>query len=244
MRTIRTMVLTAAAGMIATVAAAQQASPPFTLATYYRCDYVRETRADTVFRQVHGPALDRQVQAGNLTGWGFSSHRVGGAWRRLETMTAPTLAKLIAAQEAYLADLAKNAKPAAEFDAICGSHDDYIWNRTLGSAPNPSAPAAAFTYSRYYGCSDEATADMVMGTTFAGIMNKHLAAGHISGWGWLAHNLGGTIRRVLTWSGPDYMAVLNAEEMVLGDHGMWGAFSNACNSHSDYVWQVQARSAP
>jgi hypothetical protein len=217
------------------------------MAAYYRCDYVRQARADTLFRQVMAPALNRQVQAGNLTGWGFSSHRIGGAWRRMETMTAPTLAKLIAAQEAYTADLDKNPKASAEFDAICGSHDDYIWNRTLGSAPNPSAPAPAFSYSRYYGCSDEATADMVMETTFAGIMNKHLAAGHISGWGWLSHNLGGTIRRVLNWSGPTVMAVLNAEEMVSGemaDHGMWGAFSAACNTHNDYVWKSEARSTP
>lgn len=247
MRTIRTLVLTAAVGLVATAAAAQQAPPPFTMATYYRCDYVRQAKADTVFRQVMGPALDRQVQAGNLTGWGFSSHRIGGAWRRMETMTAPTLAKLIAAQEAYQADLDKNPKAAAEFDAICGSHDDYIWNRVLGSAPTPSAPAPAFSYSRYYGCSDEATADMVMETTFAGIMNKHLAAGHISSWGWLSHNMGGTIRRVLNWAGPNLMAVLNAEEMVsseMGAHGMWGSFSNACNTHSDYAWRSEARSAP
>jgi hypothetical protein len=88
---------------------------------------------------------------------------------------------------------------------------------------------------------------MVMETSFAAIMNKHLAAGHITGWGWLTHNFGGTIRRVLNWTGPDAMAVLNAEEMVSGemaDHGMWASFSTACNTHSDYVWQSEARSAP
>ena len=247
MSTIRTLVLTATASLIAASASAQQAPPPFTMATYYRCDYVRQARADTLFRQVMGPALNRQIQAGNLTGWGFSSHRMGGAWRRLETMTAPTLAKLVAAQEAYQADLDKNPKAAAEFDAICGSHDDYIWNRTLGSAPNPSAPAPAFSYSRYFACSDEATADMVMETAFAGIMNKHLAAGHIRSWGWLSHNFGGTIRRVLLWAGSDLMAVLNAEEMVsaeLASHGMWASFSTACNTHNDYVWRSEASSTP
>ena len=64
---------------------------------------------------------------------------------------------------------------------------------------------------------------------------------------WLTHNLGGTIRRVLVWGGPDVMAVLNAEEMVSGemaDHGMWGAFSAACNTHNDYVWKSEARSTP
>ena len=248
MNSIRALVLTATASMVATAGTAQQAPPPFIMATYYRCDYVRQTRADTLYRQVIGPALDRQIKAGNLTAWGFSSHRIGGAWRRLESWTAPSLEKLIAAQDAYQADIEKtNPKAAAEFDAICGSHDDYIWNRDLGSAPNPSAPGPAFSYSRYYGCSDEATADMVMETVYVEIMNKHVAAGHIRGWGWLSHNLGGTIRRVLNWSGPDLMAVLNAEVMIstdMGTHAMWGSFNQGCNTHSDYVWQSEARSAP
>ena len=248
MRMIRTLVLATTAGLAATAAAAQQAPTPFILATYYRCDYVRQARADTLYRQVIGPAVDRQVKAGNLTSWGFSSHRMGGAWRRVETWTAPSLQKLMAAQDAYVADIEKtNPKAAAEFDAICGSHDDYIWNRVLGSAPMPSAAAPAYSYSRYLGCADETTADMVMETAFAGIMNKHLAAGHLRSWSWLTHNFGGTIRRVLAWTGADLMAVLNAEEMVsaeLANHGMWAAFSQACNTHSDYVWRSEASSTP
>ena len=250
MRMIRTLVLATTAGMVATAAVAQQAPTPFILATYYRCDIGRQARADTLYRQVIGPAVNRQIQAGNLTAWGFSSHRMGGVWRRLETWTAPSLEKLIAAQDAYDADMDKtNPKAAAEFDAICGSHDDFIWNRVGGSAPNPgAAPAAsAVSYSRYYGCSDEGVADMVMETAYTEILNKHLAAGHISGWGWLTHNFGGPIRRVLNWSAPNILAALNAEEMISGDmanHGMWGTFSQACNTHSDYVWESEARSAP
>lgn len=248
MRMIRTLVLATTAGLVATTAAAQQAPTPLTLATYYRCDYVRQTRADTLYRQVIGPALDRQIKAGNLTSYGFSSHRMGGAWRRLETWTAPNLEKLLAAQDAFWADMEKtNPKASAEFDAICGSHDDYVWNRVLGSAPNPTVPAGGFGYSRYYGCSEEGVADMVMESVYAEIMNKHLAAGHIVGWGWLSHYMGGTIRRVLNWSGPDVLSVLKAEEMISGDmanNGAWGTFSQACNTHSDYVWQSEARSAP
>ena len=247
MRMIRTFVLAAAAGLIATTAVAQDA-PTFILATYYRCDYARQTRADTLYRQVIGPALDRQVKAGNLTGYNFSSHRVGGAWRRLETWTAPSLEKLLAAQDAYQADIEKtNPKASAEFDAVCGSHDDYIWNRVDGSSATPSAAASAFSYTRYFGCSDEATADMVMGTVYAEMMNKHLAAGHISAWVWGTHYMGGTIRRILNWSGPDALSVLKAEEMISADMAnnyMWSAFSQGCNTHSDYVWHSEARSAP
>jgi hypothetical protein len=248
MRMIRTLVLATAAGLVATAASAQQAPTPFILATYYRCDYVRQARADTLYRQFIAPALDRQIKAGNLTGYGFSSHRMGGVFRRLESWTAPSLEKLLAAQDAYQADMEKtNPKAYAEFDTICGSHDDYIWNRMAGSTTTPSAAASAVSYSRYYGCSEEGIADMVMENVYAEIMNKHLAAGHISGWMWLNHNMGGPIRRVLNWSAPDVLSLLKAEEMISGDmanNGAWGNFSQACNTHSDYVWQSEARNAP
>jgi hypothetical protein len=246
----RSFVLATTAALVATGAAAQEASPPFILATYYRCDYVRQARADTIYRQAIAPALDRQIKAGNLTGYGFSSHRMGGVFRRLESWTAPSMEKLLAAQEAYNADMDKNnPKASAEFDAICGSHDDYVWNRVLGSALTPPAPApsTAVSYSRYFTCSDEATADMVMATVYAEMMNKHQAAGHVSSWQWLTHYFGGTTRRILNWSGPNVMAVLKAEEMISSDmanHSMWSAFSQGCNSHNDYVWEAQVRSTP
>lgn len=248
MRMSRMLGMTAAACLGTTAAAAQAPTPPFVMATYYRCDYSRQARADTLYKQVMAPLLDRQIKAGHLTAYGFSSHRIGGVFRRLETLTAPTLAHLIVAQDAFMADLDKtNPKGSAEFDAICGSHDDYIWNRVLGSAPNPAAPVPAFSYSRYMGCdlSKEGEADMIMETAFAPMMNKHLAAGHITGWGWFTHNLGGNIRRILNWSGPDVMSVLNAEEMIstdMGTHSLYTAFTAACDSHSDYVWQSEVTS--
>ncbi len=254
MKMTRPVVIAAAAWLVGTAAAAQTpapaAAPPFIMATYYRCDYSKQARADTLFKQVMAPALDRQIKAGNLTAYGFSSHRIGGVFRRLETMTAPTLAKLIAAQDAYVADLQKtNPKASAEFDAVCGSHDDYIWNRTLGSpaAQGAPAPAGGYSYSRYMGCelAKEGYADLFMETAYAPMMNKHLAAGHITGWGWFTHNLGGNIRRILNWSGPDVMAVLNAEEMISSDmanHAAYADFTAACNSHSDYVWRSEVTS--
>jgi hypothetical protein len=239
----RIPVLTVAASLLASAVMAQQAPPPFILATYYRCDYVKQARADTLYKQVIAPLLDKQVKAGNLTAYGFSSHRMGGVFRRLESWTAPTLEKLIAAQDAYHADLDKtNPKGGAEFEAVCGSHDDYIWNRVLGSAATPGAPNPAFSYSRYLTCdmAKENQADLIMETALASLMNKHREAGHIMTWGWLTHNMGGTIRRILNWGGKDVMAVLNAEEMISTDiaaHPLGNAFTAICNSHTDYVWQ-------
>ena len=239
----RIAVLTVAASLLASVVMAQQTPPPFAMATYYRCDYAKQARADTLYKQVIVPLLDRQVKAGNLTSYGFYSHRIGGVFRRLESWTAPTLEKLIAAQDAYHADLQKtNPKGGAEFDAVCGSHDDYIWNRVLGPAVTPEAPKPAFIYSRYLTCdmAKENEADMIMETALASMLNKHVQAGHIMGWSWFTHNLGGTIRRILNWSGKDVMAVLNAEEMISNDiaaHPLGNAFTAICNSHTDYVWQ-------
>jgi hypothetical protein len=243
MRIFRTLVLATAAGLVATAAAAQEASPPVTMAAYYRCDISRQERADTIYRQIMVPALDKQVQAGLLTGYGFYAHRIGGAWRRLDSWTGPDVEQVLAAQEAVTQEVNQsNPKLAAEFSAICGSHDDYMWVRILGPVGTPgAAPSAApgSLYSRYFFCEDEATADMAMETVYEEMMNKHLQAGHITSWGWLFHYIGGTVRRVLNWSGPDVLSVLKAEEMISADMNnsyMWGPFSRGCNTHMDYVW--------
>ena len=244
----RTLAMTATACLAATAGVAQAPTPPFVLATYYRCDDSRQTRADTLFKQVIAPLLDKQIKAGHLTNYAFSSHRIGGAWRRLESMTAPSLEHLMAARDAFQDELDKtNPKGSAEFDAICGSHDDYIWQRVLTSPPAPPAPTS-FTYSRYLNCdqSKEGEADMIMGTEYAPMMNKHLAAGHITSWGYLTHNMGGPIRRILTWTAPTALSALSAEDMISGDmatSGLYAAFAGACSSHSDYLWATEVTSS-
>ena len=248
MRMIRTLVLATTAGLVATGAAAQEAEPPAIMSVYYRCDQTRQARADTIFQQAMVPLLNKQVQAGNLTGYGLFAHRAGGAYRRLESWNGASVEKVLTAQQAVMEELNQtNAKLAAEFTSICGSHDDYIWNRAGGpiGTPNPSGATATpgFLYSRYFFCEDEGTADMAMQTVYADMLNKHLAAGHIASWGWLTHYFGGTVRRVLNWTAPDLMSVLRAEEMIsadLANNYMWGPFSRGCNSHYDYVWTTVA----
>ena len=249
MRIGPSLIATLTAGFVATAASAQQSAPqPVTASTYYRCDVAREARADTLYKQVWAPALDRQIKAGHLTGYGFSSHSIGSGWRRLEYLSAPSIEHLIAGRDAYVADGAKaNPKGAAEFDAICGSHDDYIWQDGVASKDNPAAPPAPYSYSRYTSCdmSKEGEADLIMETVFAPIMNKHLAAGHITSWSWLIHYMGGPVRRVLLWRGADVVSLLKAEEMISADmsaNGLYAAFTAACSGHSDYIWHAEVAS--
>ena len=248
MRLHRISMLGLTAVLLAPGAAAQEAPPPLIRSAYYRCDITRQERADTIYRQIMVPALEKQMQAGRLTGYGFFAHRIGGAWRRLDSWTSPDVERALAAQEAVMEEVNRTSpKLLAEFNSICGSHDDYIWSRMAGPIATPAAAAPGGVpgalYSRYFFCEDEATADMVMQSAYAEMMDKHLKAGHIASWGWLIHYIGGTIRRVLNWSGPDVLSVLKAEEMISSDmanSAMWGPFSRGCNAHTDYVWSAVA----
>jgi hypothetical protein len=95
--------------------------------TYYVCDQSRETQADALVKHVLAPIYDKLVADGKLTSWGWAEHIVGGKYRRLGTMTAPTMDALIAAREGIVA--AAEHDPANEaFNSICGSHQDYIWD--------------------------------------------------------------------------------------------------------------------
>jgi hypothetical protein len=95
--------------------------------TYYVCDQSRETQADALVKRVFAPIYDKLVADGKLTSWGWAEHIVGGKYRRLGTMTAPTMDALIAAREGIVA--AAEHDPVNEaFNSICGSHQDYIWD--------------------------------------------------------------------------------------------------------------------
>jgi hypothetical protein len=94
--------------------------------TYFVCDQSREMQADALVKRVVGPMYDKMVADGKLTTWFWAEHMVGGKYRRLVSLTAPSRDALIAVREELVA--------AAEHDpldeavtSICGSHQDYIW---------------------------------------------------------------------------------------------------------------------
>lgn len=100
------------------------------LSVYHVCDINREERADEIVANVFAPVYQKAIESGVLKSWGWSSHQVGGKYRRLGTMTAANTTDLFKAWSYVLDSLyeAEDNSQAVEFSEICGSHSDYIWN--------------------------------------------------------------------------------------------------------------------
>jgi hypothetical protein len=99
------------------------------LSVYMVCDMNREDRADEIVDKVFGPVYNKAVADGKITSWGWNSHIIGGKYRRLATMTGNDFAGLMKARGEILQTIygdGENAE-AKEFNDICGSHSDYLW---------------------------------------------------------------------------------------------------------------------
>lgn len=96
---------------------------------YFECDSSRETRADELVEKVFAPVYDKQVEAGNIASWGWMEHFIGGKYRRIATMTGNDHKAVLKARNAVIAELDESQEKAFdEFDSICGSHSDYMWD--------------------------------------------------------------------------------------------------------------------
>jgi hypothetical protein len=97
---------------------------------YHVCDMNQEQRADEIIDEHMAPILNQLVEDGKLTSWGWSSHVVGGKYRKLQTMTAADHKSLLRARgEAIQAMYDDDGSgPGTEFSEICDSHVDYMWN--------------------------------------------------------------------------------------------------------------------
>jgi hypothetical protein len=94
-----------------------------------------EERADEIVDEHVAPILNGLVEEGKLTSWGWSSHVVGGRFRKLQTMTAPDMKTLLKARgEAIDAIYNEGGDAGEEFSDICGAHVDYMWNIQLESS--------------------------------------------------------------------------------------------------------------
>jgi hypothetical protein len=100
------------------------------LSVYFKCDSDKEERADEIVAKTFGPSHQKQVDAGNLTSWGWLQHNIGGDYRRLLTLTAVDHKTLIKARDAIFEEITSgpNERLSNEFDSICGPHRDYLWD--------------------------------------------------------------------------------------------------------------------
>jgi hypothetical protein len=105
-----------------------------------------------------------------------------------------------------------------------------------------------FSYATYFECDPgrESRADALMRQTFAPMLEKHVAAKDLAGWGWLAHSLGGHWRRTGFMVAPSRNAVLDAQAAVLKDMQAntkaFAELSSICPRHEDYIWHQVASS--
>lgn len=99
------------------------------LSVYHVCNINKEERADEIVKKAFAPVYNKAVEDGKIKSWGWNSHIVGGKYRRLATMTAANFEDLLKARGEILDTIygdGDNAE-ANEFNEICGSHSDYLW---------------------------------------------------------------------------------------------------------------------
>jgi len=222
-----------------------QDAPSYVFGTYYRCDVAKEARADAIFKETMAPLLEAQVKAGRLTGYGWNRHWLGGSWRRLEYITGTSLDAMVEARQQYVAAVEKQQAASDEFDSICGSHDDYVWQ--VGEESPAAATPPPASMSTYYRCeSNEAEADAILKGTLAPVLNQHVKEGKIASWSWLQHLAGGPVRRILVLRAADHQTLLNYwasldQALETANPELARRFSSICFSHSDYIWDFTAR---
>ncbi len=104
-------------------------APAVSLSVYHVCSLTGQQRADEIFAEVYAPKLDELVEKGDIAGWGWSQHRLGGRYRRLATITGADHDSVVAANGEVIQYVNQNHSALAEeFSGICGSHTDYLWD--------------------------------------------------------------------------------------------------------------------
>ena len=108
----------------------------YTYSTYHTCDIGTQTQMDDVIERYDKPVLDKAVEDGRMTGWGYYAHMTGGHWRRLQFHSASTVEALLENQETIFGEIYGDNEEAGQARSnACATHDDYIWAVIDGSGP-------------------------------------------------------------------------------------------------------------
>ncbi len=229
----------------APLVAAQDEEPTmYTYATYFYCSTATQEKADELVKKNTAPHYDAAVKDGTISSWGWMAHHTGGKWRRIQYYQSDSLPGLLKAQETVNAriDKAMNGQDDG-FGAICSGHDDYIWQLEAGGTAEKRGKAGLSTY-HVCDLNREERADEIVKKVFAPVLDKAVADGKLTSWGWQSHVVGGKYRRLATMTAGDHISLLQAWGDVLnsvygdGDNAEANEFSDICYSHSDYLWDI------
>jgi hypothetical protein len=222
-----------------------QDGPTFIYATYHKCEIASEAGFDAIRQSVTVPVLEAMLADGEIVGWASLEHHTGGAWRRAGVLAASSVDALLDAQS-RLASETSHVRGA--LFTICPSHDDYIWESVVASAPISELLAiprdAGYSFYAVCDMTREARADELMTDVFAPIINSHVGEGMLTGWGWWKHHTGGKYRRLLAYRGADHKAVAAHRQAILDEilarqPEAFAEFTSICGSHADYLWDIQ-----
>lgn len=99
------------------------------LSVYHVCNINKEERADEIVEKAFAPVYEKALAEGKIQSWGWNTHVVGGKYRRLATMTAQSFEQVLAARGEILEQIYGDGDNpmAMEFNEICTSHSDYLW---------------------------------------------------------------------------------------------------------------------
>jgi len=219
----------------------EEESKGFTYATYLYCDTNTEGEMDKQVAEFEVPIMDKLVEDGVMSDWGWMRHHTGGEWRRIRWFGADTLQAAIAGIDAMSAAMEAAAEdddsPATD---ACPRHEDYIWEVQSRSDTEDRGPASM---SVYYSCkiSDEARADEIFDELFAPVLNQYVEDGKLVSWGWQSHVIGGWFRRLQTITAADYETLLAVRQEALDtiyseDSELGAEFAEICGPHHDYLW--------
>ena len=237
--------------MIASPLMAQDGEAPtgYAYVTYFQCDAGREYRADEIIERTYKLHYDAAVEAGDIQQWSWLAHYVGGPWRRALVLTAADLDDLLNAAGA-LGEVIEELTPEAGrvFTEICPAHEDYVWETVPsvgGTAAGSSRGAAGF--STYIDCdvNREERVDELMRESIGPIYDKHVANGGLVSWTWLAHNVGGQWRRLLSLTASDHSTMMRTRAAINGELSSGRAarafnqMNEICPDHHDYMWDIK-----
>ena len=227
----------------------EEAKTSYVYATYFQCEVSKQWRADEIANSVFAPAYNAAVEDGTISSWGWLAHHTGGHWRRVLYYTAPGVDALLDVQAAIDAKIPEGKELAQnEFSAICGIHDDYIWEAGASSAGAgvvaKDRGKAGMSVYMYCDMAQEERADEIFEKVYAPALNRQVANGNLTSWGWLKHFVGGKWRRAEISTAKDHKSLLAArnaiiEEITKNSMAEDQEFSEICGSHQDYLWNIE-----